>query len=130
MNGLNVDTPKADMLIQVGDNFFDHADVSSVLAIESKTKPVAGAAFEFKPETEITLKTGKTIRTTARSTHELAAEIKKADEPVEVNRLVGDSDYNYPAAVEDLIKELKKTNEHLHTLAELTARYVMRSELQ
>ena len=111
------------MLLQLNpDQVINTEDISSISVVDSGQRPVAGAAFDFKPDTVVTFKNGETMRVTGRTPEDLMTLINVNQR---VPRADGPSDYNYAGAVEDVIKLLDGIKEHVHTLSEMVTRQVL-----
>lgn len=112
------------MLVKVGTDYIESDDISSIVELSATDKPVPGAAFAYKPDTEVALKTGKTVVVTAASAQSVMDQIK--DQLAGVKK--SDTAQDYTAVVTDLIEEVGKAAEHLHTISEMLTRYVLRNE--
>jgi len=112
------------MLVQLNsDQVINTEDVSSITVLDAAQKPVAGAAFDFKPDTVITFKNGETMRVVGRTPEDLMALITATQ--VKPRSVADSSDYNYAGAIEDVIKLLDGIKEHVHTLSEMVTRQVL-----
>ena len=109
-------------LMELEGRYFDPSVIASILPIEANK---SSGMFEFKSETLVTLKTGKEIRTTL-SGEEIVARSKEAVErPVTENQNTTLDLEEFRLLAEDLLTEVKKMNEHLHTVSECLIRYTM-----
>jgi len=139
------------MKIEIDGNYIDPETVDSILQVEvDTTASRSGGAFDFKPETEIILKNGRSFRTskstqevhnllygglsmkgslakgssTSSPCQELGIDPAKPGTEYTTITEVGGRDYVEKLG-EDIIKVLKQQAEHLHTLSEMLTRLTL-----
>jgi len=114
-------------MISIDGNFIsDASSIDSILPVDVKTTSIKeGGAFDFKPETEITLKNGNVFRT-AMSPEDVMQLLNESDKtipekiPPTYESLLFDSD-----SLDAVLDQLRKITEHLHTLSEFIGRLTM-----
>jgi hypothetical protein len=107
------------MLITLKDGQILESDnVSSIVEAESVHKPIPGAAFDFKPDTLVTMKNSQVIRLVGQSPEDVLATIKQQAG----TSVVG---VDYLPILEDLLKTVEAIKEHAHTTSEMITRLVL-----
>lgn len=103
--------------------FVDHTLIGSVLPGEAVQ---SGGVFAYKSDTEVTLKTGKVIKTSLLPT-EITAAISAArtQDAVPVAGSSSEELTNIVIELNTLVKELTKLNSHVHFISECIQRQTM-----
>lgn len=103
--------------------FVDHTLIGSVLPGEAVQ---SGGVFAYKSDTEVTLKTGKVIKTTI-SPAEIVAAISAAgtQDATPAAGSMSEDLANVVIELNMLVKELTKLNSHVHFISECIQRQTM-----
>jgi hypothetical protein len=108
-------------LIEIDGSYFNPSTVDAVIPLPAQKSK---GMFDYKPEVEIVLKNGRVIKT-ALSVEEIITKCKELSVAPSHSEGNESPDYNtkdFMMLMEDMLKEFKNLNEHVHTIQEYTMR--------